>query len=155
MEFASETVRRAADIFRTVGLGQAREVLMALLAKRPDIAERTETTSLLLRVNIERDETDAMEEMTALASELRRHATTHNLKTALYHLGIVHLLADDADGAELCFSQVGNAHGGYGMAAVLHKRRESEAALTMLRRLREDLDDVELAILARDIAAYL
>lgn len=147
MEFASQTVRHAAELFRTVGFGQAREALMGLLLTRPETPERTEATALLLRINIERDETETMEEMTSLVCELRRQATKHGLKAALYHLGIVSLLADDADGAELCFSQVDDAYGAYGMAAVLHKRRESEAALAMLRGLQENLDDVELKCL--------
>ena len=137
MEFVSASVRHCDALFHGVGFGEARAALTHLLAAKTESSRRVEATALLLRLNIERDETDCMEEMRRMAGEVKAIALPGQLQAALYQLGIVYLLADDADEAESCFSQVEGGHGAYGIAAVLHKRRNSEAAVLRLREARE------------------
>ncbi len=146
MDFLSAEVQECALLFQRSGFGEARRAVENLLAAEISPLARVEGTSLLLRIQIERDEISQLESLRAQASELIAAARALQSPAALYHFGIVTLLCEDPDNAEVAFRAASDhasdpeqkALARYGLAAVLHNRKESDAARAQLEELGQE-----------------
>lgn len=147
LEFGSPKVQKCAVLLQCVGFGEARAELEILLGSKGTAAEAIEARALLARILVERDDLEEQEEVHADACGLLAEARQLPEPAAVYHLGIVNLLAEDSDGAETCFvhcRSVSRApeerrYAEYGAAAVLNQRKQGAEALKSLASL-ESLD---------------
>lgn len=141
MQFRSEKVRSAAQLFQTVGFSEARQVLSEFLSNNPPAPARAEALALLLRIDVERDDPAENERIYRRALDLKAMPVLS--LAALYHLGIVCTLCEDVDSAEYCYQKFRREctddkekrWGDYGMAAVAYNRKDSEKALALLKLL--------------------
>jgi DNA-binding winged helix-turn-helix (wHTH) protein len=146
VDFLSAEVQECALLFQRSSFGEAQRAVERLLAGDISPLCRVEGLSLALRIQIERDEVSELESLRAQAIELVPTARTLQSAGALYHFGIVALLCEDPDTAddafrsclELSRDDEQRALARYGIAAVLHNRKESEAAHVQLEQLEEE-----------------
>ncbi len=141
MEYLSKRLQKAALVFQTIGFAEARDQVMEILTNEPSEAIKAEAKSLLLRINIERDDPKELDSCYHEALALKRLPELS--LAALYQLGIVFTLCEDVDAAEECYQRflnncpttIARIWGEYGMAAVAYNRKESEKTLELLSKL--------------------
>ncbi len=143
MKLSSPRVQSCADLFQRVSFAQAREETGRLLKKPLSSPERIEATALLLRIEMEFDDCESLDDRMNLAKETLLSAKKEKLVGALYHLGIVFLLLEDNELAEEAFSsasiwssdELSRQFSSYGIIAVLNNQRKIERALEQLSEL--------------------